>query len=156
MDVTKQVTILGIGLSGHTFMFNNFSIGVTGNFYTGSTVYKEKETDDEKYQHSLLLGGVELRYFIPLSSKTMCWMKASPALGYIKAKYNDEEITTPKRLYQFTGGAGLSYLVADGPSLDLGATYNVFTMRNKGSYTENSRKEYVDNVGVHIGFTLFL
>ena len=144
-----------MSLSAHYFIFDNFSIGLTGNLYAGTTTYKEAEVADDKYKTTMLMGGAEIRYYIKGGSRLKYFLKASPALGSITSTFNDVAVHQPKRLYQFTGGAGISYFPSPSFSIDLGVSYNVFTIRNRGNYHEVSKKEYVDSIGGDIGFSLF-
>ena len=155
LDVKEKVMTFGLSLSGHYFMFDNFSFGLTGNYFSGTTTYSEPEKQDEKYSTTMMLGGAELRYYIPGGSHLKYYMKASPALGFIESTYDGKEVHVPKRLYEFSGGVGVSYFPSPSVSVDLGVTYNVFTVRNRGNYTEQSRKEYIDGVGLDIGFSIF-
>lgn len=155
LDVKEKVMMFGLSLSGQYFVFDNFSFGLSGSYYTGTTTYMEAEKPDEKYSTSMFLAGAELRYYIHGSRHIKYYIKASPALGSIRSTYDGKDVHVPKRLYQFSGGIGVSYFPSPSFSIDLGATYNVFTIRNRGNYTEYSRKEYVDNVGLDIGFSIF-
>ena len=155
LDVKEKVMTFGLSLSGQYFLFNNFSFGLTGNYFSGTTTYSESEKPDEKYSTTMLMGGGELRYYIPAGPRLKYWLKASPVLGFIESKYDGKEVHVPKRLYEFSGGAGVSYFPSRSTSIDLGVTYNVCTIRNKGNYSELSRKEYIDSVGLDIGFSIF-
>lgn len=154
-DYREKVLTFGISLNGQYFVMDNFSIGITGSYYSGVTKYTEAESPSGKYATTMMMGGLELRYYLEGGNRLKYWLKASPALGTITSTFDDKEVHVPKRLYQFTGGAGLSYFVSQSFTLDAGITYNVFTIRNKGNYNENSRKEYIDNVGMDLGFTFF-
>jgi len=155
LDVKEKVLTFGLSLSGQYFLFNNFSFGLTGNYFSGTTTYTESEKPDEKYSTTMLMGGAELRYYIPAGPRLKYFLKASPVLGFIESTYDGKEVHVPKRLYEFSGGAGVSYFPSPSTSIDLGVTYNVFTIRNHGNYTELSRKEYIDSVGLDIGFSIF-
>jgi hypothetical protein len=110
---------------------------------------------DEKYTTTMFLGGPEIRYYINGAQNLKYWLKGSPSLGVITSTYDGKDVHTPKRLYQFSGAAGLSYFTSSLISIDMGLTYNVFTIRNKGSYTGNSRKEYVDSIGFDVGLSFY-
>ncbi|MDQ3017094.1 MAG: hypothetical protein M3R25_10315 [Bacteroidota bacterium] len=155
IDVRENTTTFGFSLSGSQFIFDDFSVGLIGNFYSGSTTYKETEKVDEKYSTFMLMGGAEIKYFLNGGPNLKYWMKASPILGVIQSTYNGQEVHLPKRLYQFSGGTGVSYFPNKHLSIDLGLTYSIFTVRNKGGYTEISRKEYIDSIGMDVGFSFF-
>lgn len=155
MDIREKVMTYGISLNYQYFLFNDFSLGLTGGYYSGMTTYTETEKPAEKYATTMMMGGLELRYYIHGGSHLKYWLKASPALGSITSTYDGKEVHLPKRLYQFSGGPGVSYFASRSFALDLGLTYNVFTIRNRGNYNENSRKEYIDSVGLDVGFSFF-
>lgn len=155
MDVREKVITYGISLNYQFFLFNDFSVGLTGGFYSGTTTYTETEKPAEKYATTMMMGGLELRYYINGGRHLKYWLKASPALGSITSTYDSKEVHVPKRLYQFSGGPGISYFASRSFAFDLGLTYNVFTIRNRGNYDENSRKEYIDSVGIDVGFSIF-
>lgn len=155
IDVRENTTTFGFSLSGSQFIFDDFSVGLIGNFYSGSTVYKETEKIDEKYSTMMLMGGAEIKYYLNGGHHMKYWLKASPILGVIESKYNGQEVHLPKRLYQFSGGTGISYFANKHFSIDAGLTYSIFTIRNKGGYTETSRKEYIDSIGMDVGFSFF-
>lgn len=155
IDVREKVTTFGISLEGQYFLLNDFSLGVTGGYYSGMSKYTQTEKPVEKYATTMIMGGLALRYYIHGGYHLKYWIKASPALGSITSTYDGKEVHLPKRLYQFSGGTGISYFTSKSFALDIGITYNVFTIRNKGNYNENSRKEYIDSVGLDVGFSYF-
>ena len=155
MDIKEKKSTYGFSLSSHYFIWNNFSVGLTGNFYSGSTVYEEPEVPSEKYSSTLLMGGFVLKYYVPAGRNLKFWLKGNPAIGSIESSYNGTPLHAPKRLYQFTGSTGVAFFPNPNVAIDLGANFNVFTVRNWGNYNENSRKEYTDSMGMDVGFTVY-
>ncbi len=155
LEQKERVFTIGMGLSVHEFLFDNFSWGITGNIFYGNTNYTGDEIPKENYSTTMILAGPEFRYYINAGEKLKFNLKASPTLGTILSTYNGKELHAPKRLYQFSGALGTSYFINPSFSIDLSVTYNIFTIRNKGSYSYASRKEYIDGIGTDIGFTFF-
>lgn len=155
LDFKERVFTAGVGISIHEFLFDNFSWGLTGNIFFGSTTFTDAENPKEHYSATMIMAGPEFRYYIPMGRKLKLNLKASPTLGTINSKYNGKEMQAAKRLYQFSGAAGASYFLSPSFSIDASVTYNVFTIRNKGSYTHTDSKEYIDGIGTDIGFTYF-
>ena len=107
-DVKEKVMTFGISLSGHYFILDDFSIGLTGFYFSGVTTYSEAEKRSEKYATTMMMGGLELRYYLKGSDRIKYYMKVAPTLGSITSTYDDKEVHIPKRLYEFNGGIGLS------------------------------------------------
>ncbi len=146
---TEKLYTAGINLSGHYFILNNLSVGLTGQFFSGFTVYQDAGTETERYSAWILMGGTEARYYMG-SGKTRFWIKGSTALGTLNSKQNFEKDPDRIRIFQVAGGIGVTQFITSKISIDGGLEYNVFKL----NFEENF-KGINTNLAADFGFTLF-
>ncbi len=123
-------TVIGLSLNSQYFVADQFAIGLTGNFSSGSTTYKHESFGDSKSSSTIMLVGPELRYYFDTGAKTKFWLKGGASFGSISSKY-DGESSDPIGLSQFGGGAGISIFPVSTVSIDFGLGYNVLTITDK-------------------------
>lgn len=145
---------LGLSGSGHYFLADNFSVGINLNFSYQKE--KEKSTGNaDSYSATLLMGGPELRYYIPISAKTKVWINGSGSFGSVRPSEADEN---PTRLRRFGGGAGLAIFPFERFSVDVGLGYGLFLMKENYKDLNGNTREFTNkNAGfaADLGFSIF-
>lgn len=145
-----------IGLSGNAqyFIINNLAAGVTLNVLFQNV--KSDDFEDGDAKSTIVMGGPELRYFIPVSTKTKVWIGGGAAFGTAKFTYSgNEDPEEPSSLLRFGGGAGVSIFPNQHFSIDLGLQYSNFTSK----YTIPDDGDFKDSFGgvaFDLGFSVFL
>ncbi len=140
-DKVKSL-VFGLSLNGQYFVADQLSIGLVGNFSSGSSTYIEEGEEDYKTSSTILLFGPELRYYFDTGEKTKFWLKGGASFGSVSSKY-DGESNDPISLSQFGGGAGISIFPAANISIDFGLGYNVLTFSDKSDSGDKS--EYINS-----------
>jgi hypothetical protein len=129
-DGKQNNSVFGLSLNSQYFVADQFAIGLTGSFSSGSTVYKEDGSDDDKSSSTIILIGPEMRYYFDAGAKTKFWLKGGAGFGSLSSKYNGDG-GDPINLSQFGGGAGISLFPVSTVSIDFGLGYNVLTATDK-------------------------
>ncbi len=132
-DGKQNNTVFGLSINSLYFAEDQFAIGLTGSFSSGSTVYKEDGDEDDKSSSFIFLLGPELRYYFDAGTKTKFWLKGGASIGSVSSKYNGEG-GDPTGLSQFGGGAGISIFPVPSVSIDFGLGYNVLTVTDKSDF----------------------
>jgi hypothetical protein len=150
-DDKVNSTVFGLSLNSHYFLANQLSIGLVGNYSSGST--SETYAGDEyKSSSSLFLMGPEARYYIDAGAKSKIWLKGGASFGSVSSKY-DGESSDPISLSQFGGGAGISIFPVSAVSIDLGLAYNILTATQKDG--PDKHQSIYSGLTFDVGFGIF-
>lgn len=154
----SKYTSVGLNFNGHYFVANNFSIGLGANILNAVEKYKDSDGSvEEEINVTMLLGGPELRYFIPVSSKMKVYIRGTGNFGRVEVSFGDTEEEDPAKLSYVSGQAGLAYFPNPHVSLDMGLGYNVLNIKEKDTSSSGTidTKNKTGNVSVDLGFTVF-
>jgi hypothetical protein len=152
-DYKESTSYFGLSLNSHYFVADQFAIGLTGNFSSSSSTYKEGGQDDDKSSSFIFLVGPEMRYYFDAGTKTKIWIKGGAAVGSVSYKYNGES-DDPTDLSQFGGGAGISIFPVPTVSIDFGLGYNVLNIKD-GSDSFGEYKSINSSLAFDIGAGIF-
>ncbi|MEO6130329.1 MAG: hypothetical protein ABIQ02_00670 [Saprospiraceae bacterium] len=147
-DDAQSIYTFGLNLNSHYFIADNFSVGITGSFFSGYSVYAKQSNEDGRYSARIWMGGPEVRYFFG-TGRTKTWVKASASFGALNVWW-DRKKHVPMQLSQLDAGAGVSFFLSRVISIDAGLGYNIFTMK-----PDANTKGINKNLSLDLGFGLF-
>lgn len=130
--ISGESSFATIGLSGsaHYFLIDHFSAGINLNVL----YQKEKEkggADPDEYSATVFMAGPELRYYIPLGTKTKVWINGGGSFGTLTNSFSsDQNEDDPIKLSRFGGGVGLAFFPMENWSVDIGAGYGAFISKS--------------------------
>ena len=144
----------GLNTSAQYFVIDNLSVGVNGNVLTQRV--KEKEGEEDTSSIFIWMGGVEARYFIPVTDKTRVFLRAGGGIGRSQFSFNGEKDDNPTKLSTFSGGAGLAFFCNAHFAVEAGVGYGRFVAVNTYTFIEEiEEKDITGGLTLDLGFSYF-
>jgi opacity protein-like surface antigen len=138
-------------------LINNFSAGLNLNLLYQHT--KEKGAgNNTTVSSNLLMAGPEVRYYFPAGAKSKIWVGGNGAWGSSKTKFQGDDSNDAAKFSRYGAGAGVSFFPLEYVSIDLGAGYGVFTVKdNYEDFNGNTIENQDSNSGLSLdfGFSVF-
>lgn len=152
VDGTKTTNFTVTPSFGY-FVIDNLAIGMDLELSTHTIKAEASVTSSEEYKNTAFSAIPSVTYYFSTDSRAFPYIGAGAGYASVKSMYGNVE-TQNDNFFVWRVKGGISYLITNDVSVDLGLNYN--QLSTKINDTNPEQKIIAKNFGATLGFSIFL